>query len=148
MKRLLMGFLWLVLFGLLLVGFDQLMLRYSDFEQPFLHDVQEFHADFRRRLFGLPELQVPKSKPHPVSGSAPVSRADSNVRTNIDAVVEREIERVSQRSISAPVQNAPEGGETGALRYIYLDAEQNIQFAERYEDIPPRFRDAVQVVGE
>jgi hypothetical protein len=63
---------------------------------------------------------------------------------DVNMVVEREIVRVTQQTGSA-VQS---GAEDGSLRYIYLDAEQNIQFADRYEDIPPRFRDAVQVVGE
>ncbi|MCA1797223.1 MAG: hypothetical protein ABR516_03085 [Desulfuromonadaceae bacterium] len=140
MKRLVVGFVWLGIFTLLLVALDQVLLRYRGFEQPFLRDVQEFHADFRRRLFGLPQIQIPQSKP----ARAPEPEAVAPADTSADAVVEREITRVTQQAVPGPQDEA----EDGSLRYIYLDAEQNIQFAEHYEDIPPRFRDAVQVVGE
>jgi hypothetical protein len=146
MKRLVMIFVWLGVFLLLLVMLDQVLLRYRDFERPFLNDVQEFHADFRRRLMGLPPLQTPESRPAPASRPAltPKSKPATPVDKNVDAVVEREITRVAQQATSA----SPAKEDEGSLRYIYLDAEQNIQFAERYEEIPPRFRDAVQVVGE
>lgn len=146
MKRLVMMFMWLVVFVILLAALDQILLRYRGLEQPFLRDVQKFHADFRRRLFGLPQM--------PTSGSesAPVSRPESKRKpeltpsadANVEAVVEREIARATQQTTSSPKTETEEG----SLRYIYLDAEQNIQFAERYEEIPPQFRDAVQVVGE
>ncbi|MGC9518723.1 MAG: hypothetical protein ACP5FP_03575 [Desulfuromonadaceae bacterium] len=143
MRRLLMGFVWLVIFMLLLVALDQLLLRYPGFEQGFLRDVQEFHADFRRRLFGLrPEDKFEAGadankveRTQPTSAERPV---------DVNMVVEREIVRVTQQAGDA----APVSTEDGSLRYIYLDAEQNIQFVERYEDIPPRFRDTVQIVGE
>lgn len=142
MKRLVMGFMWLLVFMLLLVVLDQVLLRNRGFEQPFLRDVKEFHADFRRRLFGLPQGQPPESKRAPTP--KPATPADTEAAVGVDAVVEREITRATQETTS-PAQ--PEADD-GALRYIYLDAEQNIQFAERYEEIPPQFRDAVQVVGE
>jgi hypothetical protein len=59
-------------------------------------------------------------------------------------VVEREITRATQQISTESSTDS----EDGSLRYIYVDAEQNIHFAERYQDIPPQFRDAVQVVGE
>lgn len=156
MKRLVMGFMWLVVFMLLLVVLDQVLLRYRGFEQPFLRDVQEFHADFRRRLFGSPREQLQETARDVRTGrtqSAPAPRpegqggrpADAEEDSaNVDAVVEREITRVTQQALSATQDDV----EDGSLRYIYLDAEQNIQFAERYEEIPPQFRDAVQVVED
>lgn len=145
MKRLMMGFMWLLVFMLLLVAFDQVLLRYRGFEQPFLRDVQKFHADFRSRLFGLPREPSPdrKSSPAPRPATTPRPESTTPAEANVDAVVEREISRATQQQTSARTE-----AEDGSLRYIYLDAEQNIQFAERYEDIPPQFRDAVQVVGE
>jgi hypothetical protein len=133
--------MWLVVFVLLLVVLDQVLLRHRGFEQPFLRDVQEFHADFRRRLFGSPRMQPSEPEPAP----SPSPRAETSAGTrSVDAVVEREITRATRETTSPAQLDADDG----ALRYIYLDAEQNIQFAERYEEIPPQFRDAVQVVGE
>lgn len=145
MKRLLMGFVWLVVFVFLLLVLDQVLLRYPSFEQPFLHDVQRFHADFRRRLLGLPpEQPPPPAKPAPALRPTPRPEVDTPAATHVDALVEREIARVKQQATST----SKGGTGDGSLRYIYLDAEHNIQFAERYEEIPPQFRDAVQVVGE
>jgi hypothetical protein len=142
MKRLLMGFVWLVIFMLLLVALDQVLLRHPGFEQGFLRDVQEFHADFRRRLFGLrPKDKFETGSDAKVRQTRPTP-AEHPVDVNM--VVEREIVRVTQQAGDAAAVST----EDGSLRYIYLDAEQNIQFVERYEDIPPRFRDTVQVVGE
>lgn len=145
MKRVLMGFVWLVVFVFLLLVLDQVLLRYPSFEQPFLHDVQRFHADFRRRLLGLPpEQPPPPAKPAPALRPTPRPEVDTPAATHVDALVEREIARVKQQATST----SKGGTGDGSLRYIYLDAEHNIQFAERYEEIPPQFRDAVQVVGE
>jgi hypothetical protein len=97
MKRLVKGFMWLVVFMFLLLVLDQVLLRYQGFERPFLRDVQEFHADFRQRLFGLPGLQ--HSDPEPASGSKPGPSfgAQGSVQTSVDAVVEREITRATQQ---------------------------------------------------
>src|SRR5690554_4253223 len=137
MKRLLMGFVWLVVFVFLLLVLDQVLLRYPSFEQPFLHDVQRFHADFRRRLLGLPpEQPPPPAKPAPALRPTPRPEVDTPAATHVDALVEREIARVKQQATST----SKGGTGDGSLRYIYLDAEHNIQFAERYEEIPPQFR--------
>ena len=103
MKRLVMLFVWLGVFLLLLVMLDQILLRYRDFEQPFLRDVQEFHADFRRRLMGLPPLQTSKSTSAPESRPAltPKIKPTAPADANVDAVVEREITRVTKQATSA-----------------------------------------------
>ncbi len=144
MKRLIFGFLWVGVFILLLVVVDQIFLHYRGFEQPFMRDMQKFHADFRQRLFGVPHLQPPAATPPPQKRVAPAV-ADDKKAASMDALVKREIGRTVQKK-GAQAKTAPAGDAT--LRYIYVDAQQNIQFAQRLDEIPAALRKSARPVTQ
>jgi len=136
------GFLWVGVFIFLLVVVDQIFLHYRGFEQPFVRDMQKFHADFRQRLFGEPQ-QPPAEAPMPQRPVAPAA-ADKKA-VSIDALVEREIGRAVQQK-GAQTKTPP--ADDAVLRYIYIDAQQNIQFAQRLEEVPASLRASARPVTQ
>ncbi len=141
MKRLVFGFLWVGIFIFLLLVMDQILLRYRGFEHPFMRDMQKFHADFRQRLFDLPSQQFPQTAPRKQGQITP---AEDKKAPAINLLVEREIERAAQKN-GAYATATPIDAE---LRYIYVDAQQNIQFAQRLEEIPAELRRSARQVTQ
>ena len=123
--------LWtLVFLGLLLIA-DQVLLRVP-MQQPALASVRGFYLDFRARLLRL-------------AGHAPVG--------TIDQLIEREVQ--SPAPATSPVRPAttprPAGpavarpavarpADAAAPRYLWVDAAGDLQFADRLEDVPERYR--------
>lgn len=142
MRRLVFGFLWVGVFIFLLVVVDQIFLHYRGFEQPFVRDMQKFHADFRQRLFGEPQ-QPPAQAPMPQRLTVPA--AVDKKAVSIDALVEREIGRAVQQK-GAQTKTPP--ADDAVLRYIYIDAQQNIQFAQRLEEVPASLRASARPVTQ
>ncbi|MDY0186087.1 MAG: hypothetical protein RBR43_09435 [Desulfuromonadaceae bacterium] len=143
MRRLVFGFLWVGVFVLLLVVVDQVFLHYRGFEQPFVRDMQKFHADFRQRLFGLPHVRPPATAPKQQEQVSPVPVEKK--AASMDALVEREIERAGRKQ---GVQAKAAVADDAVLRYIYMDAQQNIQFAQRLEEIPTALRASARPVTQ
>ncbi|MDY0212975.1 MAG: hypothetical protein RBR06_08215 [Desulfuromonadaceae bacterium] len=143
MKRLVFGFLWLGIFILLLVVVDQVFLHYRGFKQPFVRDIQKFHADFRQRLFGLPQVQPPAEAPpqHEQSTPAVVDKKAASMDALVEREIAREVLKKGTQAKTAPAEDA-------VLRYIYIDAQQNIQFAQRLEEIPASLRASARPVTQ
>ncbi len=124
MKRIVSIVIHILLFLVLLVGIDQAFVHLT-LELPGLRQSQTFYRDFRNRLLGLgwPGFQgglssLPILGPETVSPSAAAP---------------------PPREQTAPVQQQP-----AAPRFVYPDAGGQLQFAERFEDVPPEFRDKAQ----
>ena len=115
MNKLLKFLLWSVVFLALLLAGDQLLLRVP-MRQPALASIRSFYLDFRGRLLH-------------VSGSAPAP--------TIDQVIDREVR-------SAPAKPAPAASPAQVAgdepRYLYVDGEGGLQFADRLEEIPAKYR--------
>jgi len=123
MNKLLKFLLWSVVFLALLLACDQLLLRVP-MRQPALATVRSFYLDFRGRLLGLGERRPPAT---------------------IDQLIDREVRSQSPPPRKAPPAartTAPAAGETP--RYLYVDGEGNLQFADRLEEIPQRFRSSAR----
>ncbi|MDD2557882.1 MAG: hypothetical protein PHH87_06250 [Desulfuromonas sp.] len=146
MRRLVFGFLWVGIFVLLLVIVDQIFLHYRGFEQPFVQDMQKFHADFRQRLFGLPPARPPATAPKQQGQVSPVT-VDKKA-ASMETLVEREIERAGRRQEGQAKPASAASTEDAVLRYIYMDAQQNIQFAQRLEEIPTALRASARPVTQ
>ncbi|RME35456.1 MAG: hypothetical protein D6794_09550 [Deltaproteobacteria bacterium] len=114
MKKLRRFLLWSLVFLVLLAACDQVLVRLPAGDGA-LAVVQQFYVDFRRRLFGL------------VTGEAPRS-------------IEQVIEKAAQPS--GPAKGA--AASSAGPRYLYVDGDGNLQFAESLQEIPAAFRSSAQ----
>lgn len=85
---------------------------------PGLNEIQQFYLDFRSRLFGLVEGQTPSS---------------------IDQVIERAAE---------PAPAAPAVGKPKPQRYLYVDDQGELQFADSLAEVPAAYRSKAQPLKE
>jgi len=123
MNKLMKFLLWSVVFLALLLACDQLLLRVP-MRQPALATVRSFYLDFRGRLLHLDEHRPPPT---------------------IDQLIDREVQSpppvpTAKRLAPAAKTAAPAPGP----RYLYVDGEGNLQFADRFEDIPRKYRKAAR----
>ncbi|RMF44814.1 MAG: hypothetical protein D6751_08460 [Deltaproteobacteria bacterium] len=119
MKKLRRFLLWSLVFLVLLAACDQVLVRLPAGDGA-LAVVQQFYVDFRSRLFGV------------ITGEAP-----------------RSIEQVIEKAAKPPA--APAKGPSAVPagpRYLYVDADGNLQFAESLQEIPAAFRSSAQKLQE
>jgi hypothetical protein len=111
-------FLWGLFTLLLLTAIDQVLLR-VDLPVPGYREVHAFYVDFRSRLIGL-------------SGQDPVAKA---ISTN------RQPETAPQTpQPAAPAHSQP--------RYLYVDGDGALQFADSLEEVPLQYRRDAQPLSE
>jgi hypothetical protein len=124
MKKLKKIFLWSLVFLLLLTGFDQLLLR-APMDAPGLREIQTFYQDFRGRLFSL------------VTGSS---------APTIDKIIEQaDLPVTAPAKAPAAAVVAPTAKSEGASpRYLYVDKDGALQFAESLDEVPTKFRASAQ----
>lgn len=118
MFKLLKLFAWLLVAGVLLGSFDQLMMRVP-MKVPGVSQAQTFYVDFRGRLLGL---------------------------IGIDGVAklpEKSIEQVIEAT-----QKLPETTSVANQRYLYVDDSGALQFADSFELVPPQFRKSAQPLAD
>lgn len=113
-------FLWGLFTLLLLTALDQILLR-VDLPVPGYAQVHEFYVDFRQRLVGL-------------TGQDPVART---ISTN------RQPEARTTSSSSAP-KTAPKV----QPRYLYVDGDGALQFADSLDEVPLQYRRDAQPMAE
>jgi hypothetical protein len=123
MNKLTKFLLWSVVFLALLLACDQLLLRVP-MRQPALATIRSFYLDFRGRLLHLGEHRPPPT---------------------IDQLIDREVQSppplpAAKRLAPAAKTAAPASGP----RFLYVDGEGNLQFADRLEDIPRKYRKAAR----
>ncbi len=126
MSKSLKFLLWALVFLGLLLATDQVLLRVP-MQQPALASVRAFYLDFRGRLLRL-------------AGHAPPA--------TIDQLIDQAVQNPAP--VTAPVGPAttPRPGATApaqpeaaaAPRYLWVDTAGDLQFADRLEDIPERYR--------
>ena len=121
MSKIIFSFIWLLSFLLLLLVCDQFLLRYPGENTPLLSDFQRFYKDVRQRVIAL----NPPQEEHSVQQV--ISQRLQQVR---GATGERKVD--TRGEDAAATQQG--------VHYIYLDEQQSLNFAERWEDIPPPLR--------
>jgi len=119
--------LWSLVFLGLLLACDQLLLRVP-MQQPALAAVRAFYLDFRGRLIDLGEGRSPAT---------------------IDQVIDRAVTTGPEDDGPAQAQ-APAAPDPGGTQphYLYVDGEGNLQFADRLEEIPARYRKEARSLAE
>jgi hypothetical protein len=139
MKRLFSFLFWSFLFLVVCLGLDQLLVR-SEMQLPVLTEVRTFYVDFRTRLLHLaqrlPEDKSPskrKSVPSRPQKSAPIPPKAAEL-----PATPREGNNVPATTSLAPAT------EESLPRYLYVDDEGTLLFADRLEDVPPVYRKDAQ----
>lgn len=127
---------WIFCFLALLLTMDQLALRLQP-STPLMQELQSDYREFRRRLFGKTPRQPltieavinadttpPVKKPQKVAPQKPlkVSTKASRPQTGL------------QKKAAAPT----------ADKYLYVDADGELQFADHLEEIPADLRSGAQ----
>lgn len=112
-------FIWGLFSLLLLTALDQVLLR-VDLPIPGYAEVHEFYVDFRSRLIGL-------------TGNDPVGQV---ITSNSQPV------KTTRTKDSAPQKNSAHP------RYLYVDADGALQFADSLEEIPLQYRRDAQPLSE
>jgi len=133
MRRLFKPLLWGLVFLLLLLAADQLLIQVPPVH-PAHAAVVRFYRDFRVRLFGLANTPAPEAPPAPKSSkpAAPAAAPQS-----IEAVIDRQQTAKPVPAAGAAVQ-----------RYVYSDDQGQLQFADKLTDVPVKYRDQAQPMGD
>lgn len=131
MKRIVSILFHSLLFLLLLLAIDQSFVHLP-LTLPGLRQSQTFYLDLRSRLLGLGEPLLERVKKSPKGPETSVERL-------IDA---------DDRGALTPkaTPKSPPAGESP--RYLYPDADGQLQFADRLEDIPEALRSKAQQLAE
>lgn len=111
-------FLWGLFTLLVLTAVDQLLLR-VDLPVPGYRQVHEFYVDFRQRLVGL-------------TGQDPVAQQISASREPQPAA--------NEPAPATPTKEAP--------RYLYVDGDGALQFADSLEEVPLQYRRDAQPLSD
>ncbi len=119
MNRTSKAIIWSLLFVVLLLACDQLMLR-IEFTQPQMQVARSFYLDFRHRLISLSGGVEPES-------------------------VEAVIEATRPDTVPGVVSRRNKGD---SPRYLYVDEEGVIQFADSLEEIPHELRSRAERLGD
>jgi len=111
--------LWLVVLVVLSIGFDQLMVRVQ-LETPGVKQAQRFYVDFRSRL--IHAFSHSDKRENPVDA--------------IEAVIEKKIKPAIKKTKKV------------AQRYLYVDRQGILQFADSLKQVPEEYRHAAQPLAE
>lgn len=113
--------LWVVVILALTIGLDLLMTKVP-LEAPGLKQGQVFYIDFRARLIDLfSSDETPRSALRP------------------EDMIEQVIEHSREEAV-APKKNSQ--------RYLYVDENGSLQFADSLNKVPLRFRDQAQPMAD
>ncbi|MBN1957949.1 MAG: hypothetical protein JW773_07100 [Desulfuromonadales bacterium] len=117
MKKITFAIVWLVCFLLLLLVCDQFLLRYPGADTPMLSEFQSFYQDLRQRVLALEYHSQPHS-------------------------VQQVISEHSTKKIVSKGQEDENGAqdETDIGRYIYVDENNTLNFADSLEQVPANLR--------
>lgn len=128
--------LWSLCFLVLLLTLDQLALRLQP-TTPVLQELQSSYREFRSRLLG--------QKPQP-----PLT-IEAVIDKDVSTPVRKPVPTPSRKPAKKPARTVkPQPGVKQAAtaptaqQYLYVDANGELQFADRLEDIPAALRDGAQ----
>jgi hypothetical protein len=116
MKKITFALVWLISFILLLLVCDQFLLRYPGADNPMLSDFQSFYKDLRKRVLALDY----HSQPH-----------------SVQQVI---TEHSSNKSVPEILDDAAVSDEADIGRYIYVDEQNTLNFADSLHQIPVQLR--------
>jgi hypothetical protein len=141
MKRLVSFFFWSFLFLVVCLGLDQLLVR-VEMPLPVLAEVRTFYADFRTRLLELGHRLPVKlgSTEGKAPASAPARPKAAPVQPKAAEPALSSPEKTSTPARPAPV---PTAGASNP-RYLYVDRQGELRFADRLEEIPVAYRKDAQ----
>lgn len=146
-QTLLKGLLWTACFLALLLALDQLALRLQP-TTPLLRDLQRDYREFRSRLWSPPERQPLTIEAVIDRDLAPQTTAKPSA-TPPSKEPSKQTQPPKQTSEpTSPAAAKPHKAPTKSERYLYVDAEGELQFADRLEDIPPALREGAQALKE
>ncbi len=117
MKKFTFAIVWMVSFVLLMLVCDQFLVRYPGADTPMLNEFQSFYKDLRQRVLALEYHSQPHS----------VQQVISDRSTRISDLNRRQDKDVVQ-----------DGTDIG--RYIYVDEQNTLNFADSLEQIPVQLR--------
>ena len=132
MFNLLRYFLWLVVICALALSFDQLMISFP-LTTPGLEATQKFYVDFRQRLVKLTSNQAAQVGKKTVK-QTPEQPKDKPLSNDSIAKV------ISKTAVAKIKQEAS--------RYLYVDDQGDLQFADHLEQIPKRYRNSAQALAK
>ncbi len=120
MLKLFNYFLWVLVILVLIIGLDQLMTRVP-LKAPGLAQSQVFYVDFRSRLIALFA---------PAGTGSPAPGADA---------IETMIEKTQKTDSIAPDRST---------RYLYVDRDGTLQFADNLQKVPVQYRQTAQPLAD
>ncbi len=125
--------LWLVVVLALMLSFDQLMISFP-LTTPGLAHTQKFYVSFRQRLGNL----VNGVAEQPLSALKKADKVSAPTKKNSSPDT---IAKVISKSAATKVKQE-------AQRFLYVDAQGDLQFADSIEQIPKRFRESAQPLAK
>ncbi len=112
--------IWTVVFLAVLLAFDQFMVRVP-VKITGIQAVQRFYVDFRGRM---QHLVLKPTRSLPPSGAS-----------TVESIIEK-TEAAPGRRTSAPAARGP--------KFLYVDKQGELRFADTLDQIPERYRASVQ----
>jgi hypothetical protein len=134
MKRLIKPLIWTGLFLIIMLAIDQFLVQVPPVN-PAHAAASNFYRDFRRRII---ELVFNEKKAAPATIEALI---DEQGKTRRAAASE------SAKGKEPPKHEAKAQVKSGR-RYVYSDAQGELQFADSLKDVPKEFRGQAQPMGE
>ena len=139
MKRLSSFLFWSFLFLVVCLGLDQLLVR-VEMPVPVLAEVRAFYVDFRSRLLRLGH-RLP-AKPVDPGKKAPAPARPKAVPEK-PKTAEPAFPPLEKKSVPAKPGPVPSAGASNP-RYLYVDGQGELRFADRLEEVPAAFRKEAQ----
>lgn len=134
MKRLVSFLFWTFLFLVVCLGLDQLLVR-VEMPLPVLSEVRTFYVDFRTRLLQLGHRLPAKGAPAGKKAAVPPApKAAPGVQPK----------RAEPVPPSPPERKAAPAAAESAPRYLYVDGQGELRFADRLEEVPAAYRKDAQ----
>lgn len=131
MKRILSILFHSLLFLLLLLAIDQSFVHLP-LTLPGLRQSQTFYLDLRSRLLGLGDPLLER-----------VNKSPKGLETSVERLIDAD-----DRAALAPKATPQSQAAGESPRYLYPDADGQLQFADRLEDIPEALRSKAQRLAE
>jgi hypothetical protein len=127
--------IWTVCFLALLLALDQLALRLHP-TTPLPKELQHGYHEFRSRLLGKPQPPLTIEEIIDTDSTPPVSKpARPAIKNPSPAPVKAAAPKRPQQYRN-PVSTPG--------KYLYVDADGDLEFADRLEDVPPALRSGAQ----
>lgn len=140
MKRLVSFLFWTFLFLAVCLGLDQLLVR-VEMPLPVLSEVRSFYVDFRTRLLQLGHRLPAKGAPAGKKAAVPpAAKGAAGARPKAMDVQPKGAEPPPR---SLP-EKTPAPAGAGAPRYVYVDGQGELHFADSLEEVPASFRKGAQ----